>query len=147
MKSDISKTTEIFMFVIAGFFDLLQFGVNFIPAVGQFISILITIFGWLTFFLWFQFHSISIFNGRNLFFGLLEFIPIVNDLPMFLALVFRTLAAHKEAQIIQSIPGGQIASTVIDKKMSGPRNTDGISINKNGGGAKIKNEQYETVNN
>lgn len=87
----ISKITMVAMIAVALFFDGIQFAaglINFIPFVGFILALVITsgvsIFAWLTFFLWFRlagskFDSKIVSTTVGTFF--IELIPILNALP------------------------------------------------------------------
>ena len=70
--------------------DGVQFLLNFIPFIGWIFVSLISIFAWLTFYLWFKLNGIPFLRGKAALLritsilsvgGIIEIIPILNDLP------------------------------------------------------------------
>lgn len=90
-NNKISKITFACMIGAALFFDTVQFGANlmhFIPVIGNILAVIISsgvsIFAWLTFFLWFRlvgtkFDSKIVATTVGTFF--IELIPVLNALP------------------------------------------------------------------
>lgn len=94
-NSKINKSTAVMMVCVAGFIDLIQFLLNFIPLVGWVIIWIINAIVWLTFYIWFRARGIN-FNSKkstNLAGAfVLEFIPIVDALPAWTFAVIRIIA-------------------------------------------------------
>lgn len=51
-RNRVTDVTIILMLATAGFYDLLQFGLNFIPLLGNILAGLVGVFSWLTFYVW-----------------------------------------------------------------------------------------------
>ena len=58
-KYRIDKTSLSLMLAVAGFFDLIQLGLTFIPFLGWIISSLIAVLAFLTFYLWFKIKNVG----------------------------------------------------------------------------------------
>ncbi len=79
------SSTMFLMLFVAILYDFAQLIVNFVPLAGQILSFIITIFAFLTFFLWFKFYGRSFTSPkRALAMGagvVIEIIPILSVLP------------------------------------------------------------------
>lgn len=92
-RQRISNIKWILMVAVAVVIDGLQFLLNFIPILGWFFVSLISVFAWLTFFVWFKFNGISFLEGKRAIlkfaslFGvsIIEIFPLLNDLPAWTA--------------------------------------------------------------
>lgn len=122
-NEEISKITMWAMIAVALFFDGLQFGadlMNFIPFAGFILAWVITsgisIFAFLTFFLWFQLQGIK-FNSKivattvGAFF--IELIPVLNALPAWTLSVVVTLLFFQSKEILDKVAPG--IGKIIDK--------------------------------
>lgn len=117
-NEDISKITMWAMIAVALFFDGIQFAANlmtFIPFVGFILALVVSsgvsLFAWLTFFLWFHLSGIK-FDSKiavttvGAFF--IELIPLLNALPVWtlsVVLVFLFLKTKKITSKI--LPGSE----------------------------------------
>lgn len=80
---------------VAGVIDGVQFLLNFIPFIGWIFVSLLSIFAWMTFWFWFKLNNISFLKGKTALLrlaalsigGIIEIIPIVNDLPAWIIAV------------------------------------------------------------
>lgn len=90
-NNKISKITFACMIAVALFFDAIQFGANFlhfIPVIGTILALVISsgvsIFAWLTFFLWFRLAGtkfVSKIAATQVGTFFIEMIPALNSLP------------------------------------------------------------------
>lgn len=148
---EISKATEVKMYVVAGLFDLMQFGLNFIPVMGNFLAFLLSIFAWLTFYTWFKIYNISIFSPLNILLGITEAIPILNDLPAFLGLVVKNMIDIKKQKVLSYIPGGKILTPMINRRIDSSKmlKTRNIELGRNKNNSKVvtMNKKPEVYNN
>jgi hypothetical protein len=106
------STTMWFMVSAALLFDVTQWALVF-----MFMDWLVTIFAYLTFWLWFTLEKVrlltpkrSIIQGGTL---ILEIIPMLAALPAITSMVVLTIADHKAKQIINKTPGGAVVATTI----------------------------------
>lgn len=99
-------------------FDTLQFIIEFVPVVGQIISMLITGIAWATFLLWFKIKGVKFTRVRKLAFatgGILEFLPVGNMLPLWTISVLITVGKKQLEKVAGVVPGGKQA---VDKALS-----------------------------
>jgi len=113
----IGKVTAIFMLIVAIFFDVLVFRINFIPVLGQVLSIGITVFAYAIFLFWFILKGVKLMSGKKIAaMGggfLVEIIPIVNMLPAVTFSVAMTILLDRKelrsaARIVGKVPGGSV---------------------------------------
>ncbi len=124
-SSKISKATTWIMISSAILVDLIQLGVNFIPEVGQVINRFITIVAYFIFYLWFILLGVNVFTKYSIVCYAVEFIPILDALPTFTAMVVKRISDVKGQEALQKMP---LLNTAISiKKMSDAR---GIKTNK-----------------
>lgn len=122
-KRRISSIQAIFMLAVAGVFDLIQFLISFIPYVGWIISVFLSIFVWLTFYMWFKLNGISFLDkGARLaitfFLGaIIEVIPIINILPGWTLSVVLMLLIIRAEDVIFNKTGKNIEIQKIIKKI------------------------------
>lgn len=122
-KRRISSIQAIFMLAVAGVFDLIQFLISFIPYVGWIISVFLSIFVWLTFYMWFKLNGISFLDkGSRLaitfFLGaIIEVIPIINILPGWTLSVVLMLLIIRAEDVIFNKTGKNIEIQKIIKKI------------------------------
>ena len=103
-KKRLSEATKALMVAVAIFFDGLQLLIQIIPVVGQILSILISIFASLTFYLWFKINNINFVNPKRAGYlaggFLIELTPLLNILPAWtlaVVLLIRNSNAKKKA--------------------------------------------------
>ncbi len=72
-KYRIDRTTFWVMLSVALFFDLIQLGLDFIPILGWIISSVVSVFAFLTFFVWFKIREVGFFTK----FGIKKLMTIV----------------------------------------------------------------------
>ena len=117
MQRTLTKTGSSLMLATAVLFDVVQALINLIPVVGQILSFFISIFAFMTFWLWFKMYGVSFSKGKNLknlgFGFLIEMIPVVDILPAWTFAVFRLIAAKKLEDMTQNVP---VAGKVIQMK-------------------------------
>lgn len=114
------------MIAVAATVDGIQFLLNFIPFVGWIFTALISIFAWLTFFVWFKFNGVGFLEGKaavlkfSLIFGvsILEIIPVLNDLPAWIAyIVLMILIVRAEDVMYNKIGGIKKMPKILSKKL------------------------------
>ncbi len=119
-EQEIKKVTGAFMIIVAIIFDAVQALINLIPIVGQVLSFFISIFSFLTFYVWFKMNGISFAKPkRALKFGggmLVEAIPILNVLPALTLSVFMMISETRMKKVLSQIPGGNKIALVIKPK-------------------------------
>lgn len=125
----ISKITFACMIATALFFDAIQFGadlMHFIPVIGNILAIVISsgvsIFAWLTFFLWFRlagtkFDSKIVATTVGTFF--IELIPILNALPAWTLSIVVIFLFFQTKEIVSKVAPG--ATKLIDKTIDSKR--------------------------
>lgn len=117
-ENQLSKITIGLMMVVALFYDLVQFGVNFIPAIGQIASALVAILAFCHFFLWFKMHGVSFVGIKKILtMGagfLIELIPVLNMLPGWMVAVAGTIVLSRvpAAQMVAQAASGNVAGAV-----------------------------------
>ena len=81
----LSNITIGFMIIVAFIYDMIQATLQLLPILGQILASLISIFAFLTFYVWFKVKGLNFSTVKRsmyLFGGLaIEIIPIVNALP------------------------------------------------------------------
>lgn len=107
----LNNITIVFMVSVALFYDAVQGIINLIPILGQILSGLISMFAFLTFYLWFKLKGLNFVTPkRAAYLGgglLIELIPILNILPAWtlavtlLALDSKTKKVAPELDIIK----------------------------------------------
>lgn len=117
-ENQLTKITIGLLMVVALFYDLVQFAVNYIPVIGQVASALVAIFAFCHFFLWFKMHGVS-FTGikKTLTMGggfLIEVIPVLNMLPGWMVAVAGTIILSRVpvAQAIVQAASGDVTGVV-----------------------------------
>lgn len=120
---EIKPVTGTFMIIVALLFDGIQAGINLIPIVGQILSFLISIFAFLTFWVWFKMNGVSFAKPKragSMGVGfLVELIPVLNMLPAWTLAVFLIISDTKIKKVLSQTPGrGKIASAIMDGKNS-----------------------------
>lgn len=108
------------MVAAALFYDLLQVGVNFlqgvnaiIPGLGVFLVYLLgvplTIWAWLTFYLWFKLHGVSFMQPKRFAImgisGLAD--TIMSVLPAWTVAVLLLIATTRAEELLEKVPGGK----------------------------------------
>ncbi len=116
-KPKISDPIKVLMLVVAVFFDVVKFGINFIPILGQVLAILVGIFAQMTFWLWFKMKGVSYNSAKRLIpvisatlIGFVPFLDMIPDLTLEMIFVLGTLKAE---EVLEKVPGGQTASNVV----------------------------------
>ena len=99
------------MIVVAIFFDVLQFGVNFIIGPGQIGAPLMEIFAQLTFWLWFKLNGISYTSSKRLasvaggmLVGVIPFVDMLPELTIEIIIILSTITI--EDAVANKVPGG-----------------------------------------
>ncbi len=115
------------MISVAIVFDLLGFGLAFIPVAGWLIASAIGVVAFLTFFLWFNFRGVSYNGTRKIALSgigfLLELVPLLNALPawtistslMILVVKGEDLASNKTVSIKTSADSAQKKTQIQQK--------------------------------
>jgi len=100
----IGDTTLVFMLIIAGFYDLIQFLISFIPVLGEILSMLISIFAFMTFYVWFKMYGMNFMTPkRAATMGggfLIELIPVVDMLPAWTCAVVILVGTTKVKELV-----------------------------------------------
>lgn len=111
---------EALMILVAIGIDLIQFGVNFIPILGQVISMMITFVAGLLYYIWFKTHGISFTSWKKMLgagtVGLSSFIPVWNDMPEWTIGVIWTILSNGSSvmRTLKSGIGGKILDAAAD---------------------------------
>lgn len=97
-SGDQKKLTKIVIFLMVSLaivFDLINFLINFIPIIGQIISIFVSIVGYSIFIIWFMLKGIKLTTKKraaSMGIGcIIELLPLVNMLPAMTASVVLTI--------------------------------------------------------
>ncbi len=118
-KFKISKTTIILMIIVALFFDLIQFILS-LMVIGFVVNWSISVFAWLTFFLWFKIKGVSFANPKragSLLGGfLIELIPLVDMLPAWTGAIILVILSLRVKQVAEKTPGGNFTTKTIPAK-------------------------------
>lgn len=108
-EQEIKKVTAAFMIIVALIFDGVQALVNLIPVIGQVLSFFISIFSFLTFYVWFKMNGVSFSKPKKVlrFWGgaFVEAIPILNVLPALTLSVFVMLSETRTKKVLSQVPG------------------------------------------
>ena len=110
------------MLVVAGFYDLLQFGANFIPFVGWILSSFVGVWSWLTFYTWTSYlgwgyaDSIRKWIVKAVL-PALGVLPIANWGPEIIVGVFLSIAIVKSDDFIYNKTKGRVDANVIKEGM------------------------------
>lgn len=119
-EQEIKKVTAAFMIMVALIFDAIQALINLIPIIGQVLSFFVSVFSFLTFYVWFKMNNVSFSNSkRALKFGggmILEAIPVLNALPALTLSVFMIISETRMKKALSQIPGGDKVAKVIQPK-------------------------------
>jgi len=120
-NAEVKPATAALMIIVALLFDGIQAVINLIPIVGQILSFLLSIFAFLTFYVWFKMNGISFAKpkraGKLIGGGLIELIPILNVLPAWTLAVFLIISETKINKLAGQIPGGdKITSAISNNK-------------------------------
>lgn len=119
------------MIAVALAYDGAQFATDFlhgIPAVGtiaqSIADTMITIWAWLTFFVWFKLQGINFTNPKRALAlnggGLLELMPILNSLPAWTLAVLLIIASTRTEELLEKAgPLGAIAAQAVAHKTQG----------------------------
>ena len=116
----IPTITAVVMVAVASLYDLAQIGVNalqglnaILPGLGVVLvyafGIPLTIWAWLTFYLWFKLHGVSFMQPKRFAImglaGLAD--TIVSALPAWIAAVVLIIATTRAEELLEKIPGGE----------------------------------------
>lgn len=120
-KNQISDVTIFLMIFTALCFDGIQAIIGWIPFFGNVLAGLFSIFVFLTFFLWFKIHGITMLTPKRLTAmiggGLIELVPFINILPAWTGVVIYLIGTTKIRELAEKHPklakgavlvGGQI---------------------------------------
>jgi hypothetical protein len=107
-RKRIGNTQGALMVGVAATIDGVQFLLNFIPILGWILTSLISIFAWLTFFVWFMFNDVSYLKGKAVVLKvalifcvpIVEVISILNDLPAWTAYIIIMLLIVKAEDVL-----------------------------------------------
>lgn len=96
----IGTLTFMLMMGLAFFVDLIQFLITLISVgtIGAIISSMITGIAWIIFYIWFKMNGVGYVDRRialKIFILLLEFIPLLNALPIYILLTFITIGGTR----------------------------------------------------
>ena len=109
MESKISKSTFVFMLIVAGFFDLVGLLINLIPVLGGVLLDIGTVMAGFIFFIWFKLKGANFVKPtRALGFGgglLAELIPVVNAAPAWILSVIIIVMSTWAEDKIQATTG------------------------------------------
>ena len=117
MKSKLSKTTFVFMLILAVMADIVSFFVSMILVIGQILNPIFSFVVVLTFWLWLAFNGLG-FQGA---FGggasmVVEIIPFLQFLPPFTLMV---VAIYIKSKVpLKKIASGKIAGSIKPKTSS-----------------------------
>jgi hypothetical protein len=116
-ENQITNTTKMLMLGVAMFFDASQFVINFLPVLGQVLSIFIGIFAQMTFWLWFKIKGVSYNSSKRLaafatgfIVGLVPILDALPELTLEVAMILGTLEAEKK--IATKVPGGAMLTNL-----------------------------------
>lgn len=129
-RNRVTGTTIFLMLSVAGFYDLLQFGLNFIPILGSTLSIMVGIFSWLTFYTWTSIKGwgfsdtikkagVSLFQNKDFLKWIAKFCPILGVIPIFnwgpeiMGGVFLTILIVKSDDFVYNKTKGKVDSEII----------------------------------
>jgi hypothetical protein len=103
-KSQISDVTIFLMVFSALCFDGIQAVIGWIPFFGNILAALLDIFIFLTFFLWFKIHGISMMTPKRISSlvggGIAEIIPFFNVLPIWTGVVIYLISTTKIREVL-----------------------------------------------
>lgn len=117
-RNRVTETTVILMLAVAGLYDLMQFGLNFIPVIGWILASLVGVWSWLTFYTWTSIKgwgSADTLKKWVVKYGLpiLGIAPIGNWGPEITIGVFFTIAIVKSDDFIYNKTQGKMDSAII----------------------------------
>lgn len=108
-KSQISETTIFLMIFSALCLDGLQALIGWIPLFGNILAGLLSIFIFLTFFLWFKIHGITMLTPKRLTAlaggGIIEMVPFINIFPAWTGVVIYLIGTTKVRELAKKHPG------------------------------------------
>ncbi|GEM_PF-2548805 len=111
-RNRVTTTTIILMLSVAGFYDLLQFGLDWIPVLGWILSSFVGIYAWLTFYVWTSIKGWGFTDTVKKWgvYGLqvLGVLPLLNFGPEITMGVFLTLLIVKSDDFIYNQTKGQV---------------------------------------
>ncbi len=120
-EEGLKNHTVVLMIVVALFFDVLQWALAFI-----FMDWLVSIFAYLTFFVWFRMNGISFMKPKRLAASSLSFLfeifSWVAAIPALTAAVTFVALDAKVKKIVAQVPGGGMALSVASNKVIHNRN-------------------------
>lgn len=102
-KKQISDTSAFLMIFAAICFDGIQALVGWIPVFGNILAGLLSVFVFLTFFLWFRMHGITMITPKRLTAmiggGVIELIPFINIFPAWTSVVVYLIGTTKVREL------------------------------------------------
>lgn len=108
-QNKFSNITIFLMIFTALCFDGIQTLVGWIPVFGNVLAGLLSIFVFLTFFLWFKIHGITMTTPKRLTAmlggGVVEIIPFINILPAWTCVVIYLIGTTKIRELVEKHPG------------------------------------------
>lgn len=130
-QKEISITTLILMVGVAIFYDVFQLIIEIIPLVGQILSLFITLFAFLTFYVWFKIKGRSFASPkRAMAMGagvIIEIIPILNILPGWTVAVLFLVGIERVEKIARMVPGGGVATKALNTANKVGGSSDGVT--------------------
>jgi len=122
-KREITKITMGLMVVVALFYDIVQIGLSTLPLAGWIISPLVSVFAFLTFYVWFKTYGRNFMTPkRALAMGggaIIEMIPILNILPAWTMAVLFLIGLEKAEKLASVVPGGKTLGNVAKGRVVG----------------------------
>jgi hypothetical protein len=130
-KKPLSNSTVFLMIFTALFFDTLQLLIGWVPVVGNIFADILSVFIFMTFFLWFMMNGISMITPKRLASmlggGLIEMIPYVDLLPVWTGVVIYLIGTTKLKEVAAKNPtlakgvsviGGKVGNVSKNQKNS-----------------------------
>ncbi len=116
-RNRVTITTVILMLSVAGFYDLLQFILDWIPFVGWILSFFVGIFAWLTFYTWTSIKGWGFSDtAKKWIVWLLQglsIIPVLNFGPEIMAGVLLTILIVKSDDFVYNRTKGRVDAEII----------------------------------
>lgn len=120
-ENEIKETTAFLMIFTALFFDALQAVIGWIPIFGNLLAMGISLFAFMTFFLWFYVYGISMTTPKRLGGmiggGIIEMIPYIDLIPAWTFVVIYLIGTTKIKEIVEKHPGLVNTAVKISEKI------------------------------
>ena len=108
-EKEIKDVTMFLMIGTALFFDVVQIVIGWIPVFGNVLSMCVSLFAFMSFFLWFYMYGIRMITPKRLFTmigaGIIEMIPYVDLLPAWTLTVIFLIGTTKVKKLAEKHPG------------------------------------------